>query len=137
MEYYTVFKGIRLFFFLSSHSLSALFDLFFPIITLSIDIRDKYIHCGYVVVQLEVHSDRKIQNMPQETIKITSSSDKQTFVVKNPSNGKIIAFINFGNDVSADVANGLTSAQMEELVGKCQIEKFTKSEKGEALEGLL
>ncbi len=71
------------------------------------------------------------------TVTVTNSADKQTFAVKNPKSGKIIAFINFGNEVDAPTANGLSEADMADIIAKCDVVKFTKSTKGSALEGLL
>ncbi len=75
--------------------------------------------------------------MSNKNVTLSGNADKQTFAVKNPTTGKIIAFINFGNEVSADVANGLSEEAFADIISKCTISKFTKATKGDAFEGLI
>ena len=66
-----------------------------------------------------------------------TTNDKQTFAVKNPNTGKIIFFLNASQFVDADVINGLSVGDVESILEKCTVEKFVKSDKSDALDGLL
>ena len=72
-----------------------------------------------------------------KNVSLTSGNDKQAFTVVNPSNGKILAFINFSQYVDESTANGLTADQLTEIIAKCDIQKFVKSASADAFDGLI
>ncbi len=75
----------------------------------------------------------------KNSVSVTTSANdkKQTFAIKNPTNGKIIAFINFGQAIDEATANSLTGAGLKDIIGNCDVEKFTKSTGSDALQGLI
>ena len=75
--------------------------------------------------------------MSNKNVSLTSGNNKQAFTVVNPSNGKILAFINFSQYVDESTANGLTAVQLAEIISKCEISKFVKSASANAFDGLL
>ncbi len=66
----------------------------------------------------------------------TKSGSNNSFAVKNPSNGKIVAFVNFSKNVNESVASSITAEQLVQLLDQCTLERFIKAEAGEALDGL-
>ena len=67
-----------------------------------------------------------------------TANNKNTFKIVNPSNDKILAFINFSKFVDESTANGLSADEMKNIISKCKVELFVKgSTNSEAFDGLL
>ena len=56
-----------------------------------------------------------------------NQSDKKSFAVKNPSNGKIIGFINGSQFIDDGIWDSLSGDDLKKIISQCEIDVFVKS----------
>ena len=59
---------------------------------------------------------------------VTSNNDRKSFAIKNPTNGKIIGFINASQFTDANLWDSLSGADLKTIINQCAVEEFVKSD---------